>query len=324
MSVSNAGNLYQDPLLSNVGSRFRNKKFIADRVLTAVPVPKKTFKWLKWDDVAFDLHDTRAVPKGAPNQISYSATKENGTCETEYLADEIDPSDQEQAGGELPLKTITTELLAEGLMLRREKTVADLLFNTAVITQNTTLAGANQWSHADSDPQKAIKAKADTMMVSPNILVCGKEVLTAIETNPKVRTAFQGQGLPAITTEWLAKYLGLEEIIVGEAWYNSAKKGQASSVTRLWGKDALLCYRATTPPSPLMDVPTIGYLPTMGGFVPGQQPAQASGALPVRIYTTVVGTRGTREGVTFLKAECDYGVLVSAPKLGFLWKAAVA
>lgn len=315
MAIQNVGNLYQDPLLTNVGSRYKNRKFVADRILPSVSVPSRTFKYLEWDKVVYDLHETKAVPKGSPNQISIAATKKDGTCETHYLSDSIDPQEQEQAGGEIPLATISTETLTDGLLLRKEKTVADTLRDISVLTQNTTLAGSDQWSHADSDPQKAIMARADAMPMKPNILVLGRAVATKLITHAKVREAFRGQALPQITLEWLAAYLELEEIIVGEAFYNSAARGQARTQVSLWGKDAILGYRAPGTPSPLMDQPTLGYTPTVAG---------AGGANSVRVYTARIGTQGTREGVLWIKAETDYGVLVSAPDNGFLFKAAVA
>lgn len=322
MSVSSPSALHQDPLLSNVGSRFRNMGFIADRILTAVPVPSRTFKYMVWDDVAFDLHDTQLTSKARPNEISISGTKTDGSTDTHALADVIDPQEQEQAGGQIPLLTIATQTIADGLFLRREKTAADALTSTSVITQNDTLAGSDQWSHADSDPQKAVREAADSLLVKPNIMVMGRAVASALTTHPKVREAFKGQALPKITLDWLAAYFEVDEIIVGESWYNTARKGQARSLSRVWGKDAFLAYRAPAAPSPLMDIPTLGYLPNVGGSTPGNYNGQ--GAPPMRVYTGRDGRQGTGEGVTWVKGEIDYKVLVTAPRLAFLFKAAVA
>ncbi len=41
----------------------------------------------------------------------------------------------------------------------------------------------------------------------------------------------------------LAQLFELEEVLVGEGWLNTAKKGQAATFARVWGKHCSLIYR---------------------------------------------------------------------------------
>src|SRR5581483_5031159 len=91
--------LYQDPLLTNVAVNYKNRELIAERVLTPVSVPKKTFKYLEWSkDATFKVQDTRTSPSADVNLLQgLSATKKSGEVDTEALGDYTDPQEAELA-----------------------------------------------------------------------------------------------------------------------------------------------------------------------------------------------------------------------------------
>jgi hypothetical protein len=59
-----------------------------------------------------------------------------------------------------------------------------------------------------------------------------------------------------VTTDIVAKLLGLERIVIGAAVKNTAQEGATDSVSYIFGKHALLCYAA---PAPGLEVPSAGY-----------------------------------------------------------------
>jgi hypothetical protein len=86
----------------------------------------------------------------------------------------------------------------------------------------------------------------DGMLMRPTIGLFSRVVATQLQTHPKLLAAFHGnQGTQGfMPLEFLKTLLGLDEIYVGEGWLNTAAKGQTPNVTRIWGKNAALLYKA--------------------------------------------------------------------------------
>jgi hypothetical protein len=109
--------------------------------------------------------------------------------------------------------------------------------------QRTTLSGTSQWSDwTNSNPASAILTAMDAMIMRPNVLVMGQQVATQLMQHPKVvqmlNKTSQGSGL--VSLDAMAMALGLDRVVVGQSWVNSAKKGQTASYARAWGKHAAL------------------------------------------------------------------------------------
>ena len=81
-------------------------------------------------------------------------------------------------------------------------------------------------------------------------MTIGQLVWTKLRLHPKVTAAVYANGGNAtgggtpVAQQALADVLEIDEIIVGKAWQNAAKPGQAVNTTRLWGKHCSLMYRS--------------------------------------------------------------------------------
>jgi len=133
--------------------------------------------------------------------------------------------------------------------LAREKRVADLFTTLGTYSAGlrATLSDTSQWSdYANSDPINAILTMFDAMLVRPNVGWMGQAVWTKLRMHPKVVAAVlnnsNGLGGAAaagvIARRAVVDLLELEDIHVGQPFSNTAKKGQAASYGRLWGKHA--------------------------------------------------------------------------------------
>jgi hypothetical protein len=311
-----ASNLYQSPLLSQIAVDFKNKDYIADQILTPVNVPKMLGQYLVWDSgVTFKLPKTEMAQNGVANMLELAASKSSFTLVTHALQAVIDELERDQAP-EAQIEAMKVAKIQNALLLQREIDVAAQLRNPAVITQTTDLSGTGQWSdYAASDPIRAILAKADTLPTRPNVFLAGRDVISALRTHPKILTAIQYTQMGGIAPlNALADLFEVDKILVGDAFKDTAGEGLAASKSLVWqetgnGGMALLAYVDPSPPSPIMDSPTLGYLPTLAG---GGVPA-------ARMYKWVDQNAGTGGGVTRIKGENAYGVLVSAPTMAYLW-----
>jgi hypothetical protein len=307
--------LYQSVVLSQIAVDFKNRDYIADQVLTPVSVPQMLGQYLVWDQgVTFKDPKTQMGQNGSANIMDLKATKSTFSLNVHAQGAFVDPLELSQAPS-AQVRGMKVSKLTNIIQLRRELDVAAQLTSTSVMTSNTTLSGTGQWSDfTNSDPINAIAVQNDALPRRANTFIAGRDVITKLRMHPKVLAAIQYTqtgGLAPLSA--LATLLEVDRILVGDAFKDTAAEGLTASKSRIWGKDAILAYIDPSPPSPLMDQPTLGYLPTL-----------ESAGLTMRTFVSRDPQRGTGEGVEFIKVETSYGILVSAPSMGFLWKAAVA
>lgn len=314
--MPNPHSLYNDPVLSQIAVDFKNRSYIADKILTPVNVPLMFGRYLVWDQgVTFKTPRTAYSQDGSPGMLELKATQSSFSLEPKALAAYVDELEVSQAP-QAQVRSMKVAKLVNALQLDLEIKVAAQLLSTSVMTQNTALTSTAQWSDfVNSDPISAILTQADALPRRPNTFIAGRDVISKLRTHTKILNAIQYTQRGGIAPlEALAALFEVDQILVGDAFKDTANEGQAASKSRIWGKNAILCYIDPSPPSPLMDQPTLGYLPTLAG------PA----APPFRVYTSRDPMRGTGAGREFIKTETTYGVLVSAPTMGYLWQTAVA
>lgn len=273
------------PRLTAVTLAYRNQAFIADQVLPRIPVDSSAFKWSKYTLAdGFNIPDTRVGRKSKPNEIDWTATEQNDATNDYALDDSIPQADIENARAAQSVQGTTgvdpearsTMLLSDLVALDRENRVAGTVFALATYpaAQRTTLAGANQWSDATSDPLSTILTALDLCLIRPNMAVLGQAVWTKLRTHPKITAAIYPSGgnasggATAVAKQAVADLLELDEVIVGASWYNSAKPGQTASMARLWGKHAAFLYRAPQIISPQSTI-TFGFTAQFGSRISG-------------------------------------------------------
>jgi len=317
-----ASGLYQSPLLSQIAVDFKNRSYIADQVLTPVGVPKMLGQYLLWDEgVTFKTPKTEMAQNAQANLLDVKATKVPFTLKTHALQSVIDELERDQAP-EAQIAAMKTVKLQNALLLQREIDVAAQLCSSSVITQTDDLGGGDCWSGGDAStgtPITDIYAANDSLPYRANTLVLGRDSFTALRTNKQILDALRGVAAPGTASiAQLASLLEIDRILVGDAFVDTAGEGLAADKELIWqesggGGMALLCYVTPTPPSPLMDQPTLGYIPTLGG-----------GSPTTRVYQWTDQNYGTGGGVQRIKAETAYGVLISAASMGFLWTSVVS
>lgn len=237
-----------DPALTALSISYRNEAMVADVVLPRVRVGKQEFKYFKSiyaDD--FTVPDTRVGRKSRPNMVETGGTEVTDSTVDYGLEDAVPLADIQNADSRYNPLARATVYLTNLLELDREVRVATALTTLATYpsTQRTTLSSTGQWSDfTNSNPASAILTAMDSLIMRPNLLVIGQQVATQLMQHPKVvqivnKTA-QTSGI--VTLEAFAAALGLQRVVVGQSWVNTAKKGQTASYSRAWGKHAALLH----------------------------------------------------------------------------------
>lgn len=316
--MANVTQFYRSPLLSNLALRWRNAGFIADRLFPTVKVPKDQFGYLKFDqDVAFRVYDDRMAPFASANQVDVLATQVFTQITDKALKAYVDPKEEAQMG-DIPAQALKTNVLMESMGLAKENRAAAILRATGSYAgaNSTTLSGTGQWSDPASNPKTAVLAAKRGLLIPSDarvVLWMGKDVYDGLQQNVAVIATVQNALGSVDTRDILARYLQVDEIVVGEAWSATNNFGQTLATARLWGKDAGLLVINKNAPQGMGQLPTFGVIAASTG----------AGGL-WNVYTGRDPDRGTKEGVTVVKTEGTYDFIVQANTLGFLWKNAVA
>ena len=245
------------PEYTGISLAYTNSRLIADEVSPRVAVGAREFKWFQMNRTdRFTIPDTLVGRKSAPNQVEFGGIEQSGFVKDRALDDVVPQEDIDSAyQGYDPLGQ-AIEGITELLALDREKRVADQYFSSSTYpaANRTTLSGTSQWSdYANSDPYRAMMTAMDGMLIRPNYVVFGRLGWNIFRVHPKITAAVvpsatgntgtsNAQGAPA-SLQAVADLLEVDRILVGEAWYNSAKPGQTPVMTRLWGKHCALLHQ---------------------------------------------------------------------------------
>lgn len=263
------------PELTAIAVKYRNQRLIADSVLPRVPVGLEEFKyWLFTLADGFTLPDTKVGRKSKPNEVEFSATEQTASTADYGLDDAIPQKDIDQ-GRAMNFDPLghAVMTLTDLILLDREVRAANLVFNAAnyAAANKVTLAGNDQWSDfTNSDPIDDIMTGLDACIMRPNKMVIGRPAFTKLAQHPKIVKAVHGNDGDAgiATREQIARLFELDEVLVGEGWVNTAKKGQAPSMARVWGKHcALICQNGLA--TATNGLATFGYTAQYGSRVAG-------------------------------------------------------
>ena len=242
--------------LTALAIAYKNNQLIADQILPRVPVVAQTFKYTVFNKVDnFSVVDDRVGRTSAPQQIDWSATEDESSTQDHALDQPVPYADVQAAQsvqavtGVMPVdpEAIATQQLSDVILINREKRVADMVFASGSYDSNNVevLSGTSQWSDfTNSNPINDILAALDQVIVRPNTFLLGQAVWTKLRQHPKVVQAIYGTAATSgvVTKEQVAALLEIQNLIVGQGWLNTAKKGQALSLARVWGKHASLLY----------------------------------------------------------------------------------
>lgn len=247
-----------DPVLTAVAIGYSNPAdtLIADEVLPRVPVGQEKFSWTKYPlEDGFSVEDTLVGRRGRVSQVEFSGEQDTSEVEDHGLEAPVVQTDIDaaRAAREKGLSTYDPEARAAAgvmgkVLLAREIRVANLVQapGSYAATRRVALSGTSQFSDfVNSDPIGVISAALDgTLVYRPNTVVMGHSVWSKIRMHPHLINAVKG-GLTEkgmITREQFAELFEVKRLLVGSAYLNTAKKGQAATLARCWGKHMACLY----------------------------------------------------------------------------------
>lgn len=226
---------------------------LQDLISPKVPVNKKTGKYYKYDNSHFRLESDEYTTRGGANEISRDFTTANydikGYAFKEWLdGDVLDDAD---AAIKPELKQSIIMGITDSLMLKSEKRLADLLFNSANFSGKTdALTGSDRWNDGTSNPLVPFKAASRAVLLNGKnpvkTLILGFDAWQGLQYNESMLDLLSNNAVKVLTPELLGMIMRtngipVENILIGSAVYDSSDEGATASNGFIWGKSALFC-----------------------------------------------------------------------------------
>jgi hypothetical protein len=279
----------------------------------------------------FQVPDDKRAEDGVAIEVKWRPTTD--TFKVFDHASRFFINDIKEANADAPVKPsrTATARVAGRIKNNLEKAIAAKLTSTAVMTQNTTLSGPNQFSdYLNSDPRGVFATMRLAMKYVPyarNDMPGGRfiagmapEVFEVLRIHPDILAFLSLAENKVVSPEQLAMVMGVDEIVILDALYDSAAEVAASGTqTRVWGKDIVVAF---VNPTQALETMTLGWTTCWG--MPGTSGISADypNGTPIRVRDYREDARGG--GGFWREADCAYDLKIVMPEMGYLIKAAVA
>ena len=242
-----------------------SNRFVADLVLPQLDVDKKsaTVKVITREQYLTRTDDSKA-PDGGYHRTGFGAGEVNYDCVARGIEAPVDADSAAEMSSYFNSEREAAEIALFKAKMEHEIRVAALVFNETTFTGYTTSA-AIVWSNATSSTpiadvttgiQTMQEATGGTRPDSMLISAYGWDKLKECDQITD-RLGMASSRDPKIARlDTVAALLDLKQIVVGDAYYNTAKEGATTSLSRIWDKTYALLFYSN--PSPQLKTPFLG------------------------------------------------------------------
>lgn len=232
-----------DPVLTELARGYSNTELVGDALMPIAMMEKEAGKIPQFGKEAFKLYNTERAIRARSNRVSPEAI---GTIDVALDEHDLEyPIDyREDQEAMFPLQSHAATVTKSGVMLRREKMIADLCQTAGNYPAGSkvTLAGTSQFSNAASDPVAVIEAAKEAVRGKiahrPNTMVMGAATFSVLKTNPKMVESIKYSMKGIITLDLMKELFGIANIVVGEAVWSS----DTGTFADIWGDNVILAY----------------------------------------------------------------------------------
>ncbi|MBK9442581.1 MAG: hypothetical protein IPN53_15290 [Comamonadaceae bacterium] len=233
-----------DPVLTSLATGYSNDQLVGDQLLPFVLVEKEGGKIPLFGKDHFKVYQTERALRAKSNRVN-----PDDIGEVDVTLDEHDleyPIDyREDAESAFPLQARATNAVVEGIRLRHEKMVADLVQNPANYAAGNKLALSGTSCFTDgtnsdpegvvSDAKAAVRAK---VIKEPNTLVIGYAAWLTLKKHPKLKAILSDSRPRLVQLADLREIFEIPNIVVGRAVMAS----DAGVTSDIWGDNLVLAY----------------------------------------------------------------------------------
>ena len=232
-----------DPVLSALAVGYSNAEFIGSTLLPFVELDKEGGKIPVFGKDAFKVYQTERALRAKSNRIN-----PEDVGGVDIVLDEHDlewPIDyREDAEAAFPMQAFATNRVVEGIRLRHEKMVADLVQDPSkyAATNKIALSGSSKFTDPNSDPEgvndDAKAAVRANIVKEPNTLAIGYSTWRALKRHPKLKAILADTRPRLVQLRDLSEIFEIENIVVGRGMYAA----DSGAVSDLWRDTMVYAY----------------------------------------------------------------------------------
>lgn len=322
MTLSQA-RLGQNPVISGLLlSAAGQPGLVAKQLFPVLPQVLRGMTLGQVGDQALRPYDTRRAPGAAFKAVDISWEGKTYSIDQHGIAvpiplELLDEGNRAAAlgGGKFVLNS--SGMAVSQLAMNTAAAVLDLSYEleaaalaSDVVTyqgNHLALSGSSKWTHADSDPIKAVGDAAELIRQSvgrrPNTLLLSASVAHVLRNHAKVLQRLPTNVTQLVTDQHLAAVFNVGRVIVAESVVSDGR----GSLSDIWGGDAVLAFVADMAPANMaLGTPTFGVTSELDGQAIAQEP----------YFDKATDT-------WVFKAKYERRCNLVQPKAGFLFKGAV-
>jgi len=270
MPSPNNRRVHIDQALTNISIAYLqdDSHFIAERVFPSVSVEHKSDEYYIFEKEMGRRDLVLPRKSGAESAGSgFDISTDVYLTQTYAYHKDLDWELVDNSDPQLDLESTATEFVSRLFLLNRERAWVSKYFTTGVWSTDVTGVAAApgagqflQWNDGASDPKADIDAAKFQFLLEtgfePNKLTLGFKVFQTLTNHPLIRDQFKYTSSESITTDMIAKFLDIGEILVSKASYVTSPKGVTVANAMVAGNNALLTY---SPASAGLMEPAAGY-----------------------------------------------------------------
>ncbi len=206
------------------------------------------------------LQETRRAARSGYNRSDFEFDSETFACKEYGWEEVVDDSESALYANYFDAEEVATLRAVDVILRNQEKRIADKLTSTATFGTNNVSV---KWSTADTaTPRKDVRdaklSLRNATGLDANVFCCSKLTFDNILLTKEFSEATQ-YTTPAllevfeIQKKLVAQYLGVDQVLIGNAVYDGAKKGQSFSATSIWDDTKGFVARVATQPNNLKE-----------------------------------------------------------------------
>lgn len=220
-------------------------RYIADQILPILGVGKKAATLSVIQRKNLTVPNTTRADGGTFNRVSLYATDLSYSCVNDGLEGTLPDGQRENYADDFDAELETVAGIKIKMMIAREQRVKNLIFNTTTWTGSSlyTDNSGSPWDNVATNIISQVGAAKEKVRLNTGVpadsLVIGEAAMQNVLKNTGIIARFPGASLitEAMLRANLAAIFGLEQLLVGQAAYNSADEGQTATMADMWGDD---------------------------------------------------------------------------------------
>lgn len=255
-----------DQVLTRVSVGYKNEGYIAEQLAPVIPVGKRNGTYYVFGSESFQPRQTDRAPAARAHEVDYDLTPREFSAQNHALIGKLSDEERSEAPRGFNPEPGLVETVTDGVMLGREKRVADKVRNVENVPNNITLAGSDQFSVTRSadgsisstgDPfsvlEDGLMAVRRAVGVIPNVAVIPWDITRILRQHPSMTAQLADNERTIVTLQVLRELLEVDEVLVPRVQQdtsnaftrqvNGADAPPLGDVSDVWGRDILLAYR---------------------------------------------------------------------------------